>query len=332
MTEIAELISSIIDMEDKHSEKTCPWHEEKKSDEGKLEEADIEEDVEELKKNNGGKLGDNLEKETGGSKRWPQNMKVSLEFSESGTIKVAVKERKKTVNKQLTLYESNDSCDYDVVFAAHHLIPGNAALKGDEIVQWLGGEDKISAGQNKNGQPSSKIIDSQFSGYNVNNQENGIWLPGPYALSTKKKWPSDDVLKKAKSKGTISNKTKTNCLDFKMAYAFAVIDGTDQACDQDGLSDKEKDYVGCQFHFNHREYSEFVQKCLKKVNEKIMGIMIPICPKAKPNNEGKYNVPYGIVNRLNTISRRIAPYLKGKPWSKYIYTDKSSLQYIEKKP
>jgi hypothetical protein len=50
--------------------------------------------------------------------------------------------------------------------AAHHIIPGNAALKKSKIMKYL----------HKEGMAKGNI------GYNVNNFENGVWLCGNYAL------------------------------------------------------------------------------------------------------------------------------------------------------
>lgn len=62
-----------------------------------------------------------------------------------------------------------DGDSYSVMTAAHHLIPGNAALKKSSLFKsneylWV---DKKAKGN---------------IGYNVNAAANGVWLPGNYAL------------------------------------------------------------------------------------------------------------------------------------------------------
>jgi hypothetical protein len=58
---------------------------------------------------------------------------------------------------------------YDVSVAAHHLIPGNAALKNSDLYKskeylWTDGKKKGNIG------------------YSINSAPNGVWLPGNYAL------------------------------------------------------------------------------------------------------------------------------------------------------
>lgn len=55
---------------------------------------------------------------------------------------------------------------YDAAVAAHHLIPGNAALKKSPLMQYLW----------KDGKAEGNI------GYNVNAKTNGVWSPGNYGV------------------------------------------------------------------------------------------------------------------------------------------------------
>jgi hypothetical protein len=50
--------------------------------------------------------------------------------------------------------------------AAHHLIPGNAALKNSAVMEYL----------HTDGMATGNI------GYNINSAPNGVWLPGNYAI------------------------------------------------------------------------------------------------------------------------------------------------------
>jgi len=61
-----------------------------------------------------------------------------------------------------------DEKPHDVTVAAHHLIPGNAALKDSPIMKYIS---------------KSKGTIVENIGYNVNSQPNGVWLPGWYAIS-----------------------------------------------------------------------------------------------------------------------------------------------------
>ena len=313
--QIGELVAVIVDMEGPH-DSTCPWHEEPKQDSGSLTKPDLEEDVDQLQENDGGVLGSNMK-----PSKYPSDMVVEVSFTQTGTADVTVKKKGVTKIKKLALYDPSAPKDYDVVFAAHHLVPGNEAFKGHPIVAWAGADGKIAEGK-RDGGPSSKIIDGQFIGYDINNRDNGIWLPGPYALSTSGGWPSAADMTSAK----LGAGAKGNNVNFKKAYAFAVIDGVPVAASS--FTDAEKDYLGQQFHFRHDTYSNFAEQCLTKMDEKLRAIAQAPCDEAKPAPSGKYNAPYGLLARLNGLSRRIAPYLRGKPWSKFIYTDELSSQYI----
>ena len=55
---------------------------------------------------------------------------------------------------------------YPASTAAHHLIPGNAALKNSELMDHLHTQGKAKGN----------------IGYNVNSAPNGVWLPGNYAI------------------------------------------------------------------------------------------------------------------------------------------------------
>lgn len=71
---------------------------------------------------------------------------------------------------------------FPLTCAAHHLIPAQASLRDSEMVVWLV-NGAVSA-QVKDGKGSGTGRLSKNVGYNVNGLENGVWLPGPYALRT----------------------------------------------------------------------------------------------------------------------------------------------------
>ncbi len=279
--EVGELVSVIVDISEEHSEQTCPWHEDKKPKDAKLAPADKEEDIPPpgLPKNDGGVLGKNL----GGE---PEDLTVTVPFSETTPRIVKIKGKDKEIAEYL---EDEAAQPYDVVFSAHHIIPGNEALKGHPVLQWVG--DAASLGQYGEG-VSSELADGEFIGYDINSMVNGVWLPGPYALSTKGKWTD----KKLASPTTAG---------FKQAYAFAVMDR-----------------MGRQFHYRHTKYSDFIVDCLKKVNTRLEAFAKE-CPIVNPNQQSSkpYKAPLGLVAKLNRISNRMRPLLDGSRWSPNIYTD-----------
>src|SRR5262245_48164983 len=110
-----------------------------------------------------------------------------------------------------------DRKPFEVSTAAHHLIPGNASLKKSSLFKsneylWV---DKKAKGN---------------IGYNINSAENGVWLPGNYAL---RPWSSRSD-------------------EFKEEYAYEAIGKW-----------------GGQFHDAHEEYSSFVLLALEEVFEKL---------------------------------------------------------------
>jgi hypothetical protein len=181
---------------------------------------------------------------------------------------------------------SVDSKQLAITVAAHHLIPGNAALKKCQLFRseeylWLDGKKKGNIG------------------YNVNAADNGVWLPGNYAIEG---W-------------------KAKLDSFKEDYAQSAIESW-----------------RAQFHDTHEIYSEFVLEALEKVYEKIDSVYCVKCPEAKeqkkkPSPEERPPLR-ALVTRLNTISARmrrmlVAPTLN---WKKNVYTSSRSLRFMERRP
>ncbi len=143
-------------------------------------------------------------------------------------------------------------------------------------------------------------------GYNVNNHENGIWLMGNYALRGKNglpAWGSEG--------GLFKKQTGKSPYD----YAKAAIKKT-----------------GYQFHDGHNAYSTFVEKTLDLIAEKMeLGDVWCIEAANKPEKPEDQQL-FMLVNRLNTVSRRMKTMLKnpGKNWKKNVFTSRFSEKYIEK--
>lgn len=70
---------------------------------------------------------------------------------------------------------------FPLTCAAHHLIPAQASLRDSKLVKWLV-HGSISAQVKGGGSGNGKLV--QNIGYDVNGSQNGVWLPGPYALNT----------------------------------------------------------------------------------------------------------------------------------------------------
>lgn len=75
--------------------------------------------------------------------------------------------------------------DYPLTCAAHHLIPAQESLKGHSILNFMcekGQDQDFLSGKNKATGPVAGSLVWGSVGYNVNGSENGVWLPGNYAV------------------------------------------------------------------------------------------------------------------------------------------------------
>lgn len=182
---------------------------------------------------------------------------------------------------------------YALTCAAHHLIPAQASLRDCDLMQWI-----------KEGSEIREDI-----GYNVNGLQNGVWLPGNYAMRGKwgkMKDSEDDVADL--SDGPTSGKIE----DAQYWYAICAMVK-----------------VGAQFHDAHPDYSDFVTKCLNKVAV-LMSEQDHFCEKCKKKSKKPKPAPFKLVHRLNLISDRLRGRLVGQPssWNKNIWTSRFALAYL----
>jgi A nuclease family of the HNH/ENDO VII superfamily with conserved AHH len=269
MTELGELIAPPqFVQDDVHSESTCPWHDSAKPPAAaEMDPAADNEDassgrvLQPMAANNGKKLGVNL----GGK----ENTRIKVSYPGSASPK-----------------------EEDLQWAPHHLIPGNASLKNSAVVPYLGASNVIKAFGS-----GSKIKDGQTVGYDVNDAANGVWLPSPYALSMKGKWPTDPA--------------------GKNAYVEAAIDSTGGSR---------------QFHMCHGTYSNSVREVLEEIGEKLKLITTNnVCPKAKAQDSDKFDAPLGLKPRLNAVSSRLRRITSGPVWQPPFTDDTLVPAYVAKK-
>jgi hypothetical protein len=79
---------------------------------------------------------------------------------------------------------SSDPLLYPVTCAAHHLIPAQESLKGHPVLEfmcWNGKDQDFRSGKAKDPQPVESLLWGNVA-YNVNGCQNGVWLPGNYAV------------------------------------------------------------------------------------------------------------------------------------------------------
>lgn len=89
-----------------------------------------------------------------------------------------------TVNEH-TISLNNDRLKYPLTCAAHHLIPAQESLKGSPVLKFM-----CKEGQKQDFRNGAKPAPATVSGalvwgnvgYNVNGGQNGVWLPGNYAV------------------------------------------------------------------------------------------------------------------------------------------------------
>ncbi|WP_444993946.1 hypothetical protein [Aliikangiella sp. IMCC44359] len=282
--------------DEKHSEKTCPWHsEEKEAKPDQMELQAPDEDTDIMPANLGTKLGKNLGKK--------ENKEVWVQYKADALVKWEVGVKKKEKVAQTYTYDDEWLYCYELQYAPHHLIPGNESLKGSKVVAFLGDNNVIT--HYKKGGISTKIKDNQSVGYDVNQRLNGVWLPSPYALSMSNKWPSTDGMKVILKR--LGKTFYEQSEEFKHAYVAEAIRVSN----------------GAQFHMRHVDYSNEVKKALNKMGEKLKLMAGGECPEAsKSKDDGKFDAPKGLGGNLNKLSGNLKRFLTGSVWRAPLYTDK----------
>ncbi len=167
--EIGEMVK--VALAAKHSKDDCPFcrEEEVGDKENDLVEHDKEDEgtnkeASNYLKNKSGKLAQNL-------KNVSQKGVPDLENGEKSPILDIEFERAKKREWKQWIY---DAGLVPMLYAAHHLIPGNASLRKSRVFKKLG----IETGKNK-----------KNVGYNVNRSSNGVWSAANYAV---RPWSAKD--------------------------------------------------------------------------------------------------------------------------------------------
>lgn len=150
----------------------------------------------------------------------------------------------------------------EIVPAAHHLLPGNASVnKAAPLHKYMLWEGKNPLGL------KGPI------GYDINNKENGVWLPGNYAVRKetdfKQNWSQFES-------------------GFQTAYAKAAM----------------KTAGNLQLHDAHTAYNKNVLKTLQDIAKKLDAMWVDRskCPICKKEMQDRNEPPYGLVGRLNRLS------------------------------
>ncbi|WP_437755068.1 AHH domain-containing protein [Sorangium sp. So ce1389] len=218
-----------------------------------------------------------------------------------------------TTSYEVSVTHNGSSEQYPYSYSAHHLIPDDSAL--------MKGENKlleyIRAGS---------TIESDI-GYDVNGSDNGLWLPMITALANQmsaaasnnsqaRSVPGVDAERYAALKKTATGRS------FLQKYTRAIMDRS------------RRQLHGWNKH--HRDYSQFVVKCLNKVHQAIHEVEFE-CSMCNDTRGGSkpHAPPHRLVWRLNFISKRLHRHLIGdaSSWRKPLFVSSDAYEYaVEKQP
>ena len=311
MTQLGEgvAIGVFVSQDEVHSESTCPWH--AKDEAASADPMDpqlIDEDAHgPIPANLGKKLGDNLDKAGATA---PARKLISIAYRAGAVI--GFKHAGK--NKRVQHYEhvELELHDYPLQYAPHHLIPGNEALKGSEVLAYMGDASVIKAYQPPR---ASEIKKGKSIGYDVNAADNGVWLPSPYALSMSNQWPSQEGIQALmKRMGQVAVDESES---FKAAYVAASIEASGHR----------------QFHMRHEGYSREVKKILNAMADKI-DLLSSKCLVAQGGQADElFDPPAGLKGKINTLASRMRGLLAGAGtqavWRPPFFTDDLTEQYAQ---
>jgi hypothetical protein len=171
-----------------------------------------------------------------------------------------------------------DTDYFTFVVAAHHCIPGEAALAPSKLKDYMTKGKKVTAITSR-GKAQRKI--RKHIGYNVNGAHNGVWLPGNYGIR-KSTSPTDETW------SALFDSNEDWCFNYVAAVAK----------------------VGKgQFHDAHTQYSEAVKALL---NSMAAILSTHACAKCKGP---EINPPFAIKQRLYRLSGYFKGQLTGAPRS-----------------
>lgn len=230
-------------------------------------------------------------------------------------------------------FDDNTRKKYPAKCAAHHLIPAQAALKKSSILAYM---CEVDTGKETNHSYSDGLVWSDL-GYDVNGKENGKWLPGSYAISGVGigVWYPSDKVDDEDDSVVVDSLPADEYQDFLVHGKRGKIDGTN-ACWW-YVAQAVKKCPG-QFHDSHKSYSEdvvldWLEQLFEQYEQAHDSVDNDECSKCKKRlekiQEFGMPTPYGLVNRLNHISKRLSGYLNGKVWKINIFTSNWGLQYMK---
>jgi hypothetical protein len=203
-------------------------------------------------------------------------------------------------------YRDAKAGDFPFTVAAHHLIPGNAALYNGDVglLDYMqdGGKVKSASGREYN-------IKGNI-GYDVNGSHNGVWLPGNYAIRAARPERKKAGKTVAARPGTspipeLSWEALSNEYE---PWQFDYVAGTCKA-------------AGGQFHDSHESpYSDSVRKNLMNIVG-ALAYHFDACEECRKKKE-PVPPPFRLKWRLYALSRKLRLYVTGPPgaWTRPWFT------------
>jgi hypothetical protein len=256
--------------------------------------------AEEIQKNNGGTLGENLER--GSPDGWGKAGTINDIFPPPDNAKDPQRDTGST-GKMITVR----GVQYGYTVAAHHLIPGEASLAKSTLYK-----DYMKAGGSITTNKGKKYTIKTNIGYNVNGNHNGQWLPGNYAIRVhdlKKEPHKKDWNPTGKTWGTLQTSDPDWCYDYMLACV---------------------DQASGQFHDAHTKYNASAKDVLDKVRTALALHQDTECEQCK--TQGEIYPPYVLKTRLYMFSKYLRMQVVVKPgqWrDPWITSDKFKEQLMK---
>jgi hypothetical protein len=278
----------------------------------------------------------------------PQSRPGHAFYNKAKVVKVPIKQ----------ISASSDQADtvihlYPVTCAAHHCIPAQESLKRSKLLDFM--IDKNNPDKLKDGKSTfeQKGIVWADVGYDVNGSENGVYLPGNYAVGGgrggMKVWEGaddneDDDEEDGSEEGENFDALTENPINDD-APASNLLTG--ELYDVSKNNRKWRYVIQAmmktpgQFHDRHEDYSDFVLEVLNKIYDNynllhqrhIVELTCPECKKrAKKIEDFGIPTPFGLAKRLNGVSNVMRNHLNGSRWPPNVYTSKWVKEYLSHLP
>lgn len=224
---------------------------------------------------------------------------------------------------------------YPVSCAAHHIIPAQESLKNSPLLTFMvkkGDSEKLKGKEYTTGSVWSDV------GYDINGSENGIFLPGSYAVGGGKGRQSLWIENDDDADDEEENISDNQSTDIRFLHG---------ELNQISKENRKWLYVSQamkhapgQFHDRHEDYSLFIAEILHKIFSDYKRLYKNSfkesnCPKCKEKQKVAKDkgipTPFGLLARLNQVSSRLKNYLNGNIWSPNVYTSKWGKAFMEQR-